>query len=450
MEATISATERAEAFAGFSRLSKLALAVSGGADSMALMVLVRAWLGERGAILPEVSVLTVDHQLRRGSRAEAEWVGEQADRLGFPHRILSWEGPKADAAIQESAREARYTLMAAFCREHGIPALATGHNLDDQAETLLMRLTRGSGLDGLAGMSARSRLWGLEIFRPLLAFPRARLEAHLRAQALSWIEDPSNEDIHFERVRLRKAMALAKGLGLKADKLALSATRLERARRALEQVAREHLRSCLTIHPAGYGELPREALFAVPCEIGLRMISLLARAFGGRPRPPRLARIESFYDGLRERATRPATIGGCLFSVVADGQLRVAREYGRLPMAPMSLPAGETRIWDGRFAITLPAQAPRDVYVRPLGPSGLEQLRQLGGEIRPIPRYVALSLPSLWRADALILLPHMHFAAPPRALWLDDVRIEFLGAQLIEEAEADHSRSGRGGQPSQK
>ena len=190
-------------FARFAALGPSALAVSGGSDSTALMVLFADWLRERGRPIQDCTVLTVDHGLRSTSADEARAVAALAAELGYRHATLAWEGSKPRAGIQAAARAARYRLMGGYMRAHGIRLLLTAHTRDDQAETLLMRLARGSGLDGLAAIPSLSRLgergpgdnadgdrrW---IGRPFLDVPKACLRATLEERGVRWMEDPSN------------------------------------------------------------------------------------------------------------------------------------------------------------------------------------------------------------------------------------------------------------------
>ena len=207
--------ELASLFAPLASFDLLILAVSGGADSVALMHLIARWSAKAAKPRPRIVVATVDHGLRAESREEAKWVGAQARKLGFTHELLAWEGAKPQTGIQDAARGARYGLLAELAWRLSAgevrTAIVTAHTEDDQAETFLMRLARGSGLDGLTGMSA-ARLLGrgdnIELVRPLLGVAGARLRATLEAKGLSWLEDPSNDSDRFERVRVRKARAM--------------------------------------------------------------------------------------------------------------------------------------------------------------------------------------------------------------------------------------------------
>jgi tRNA(Ile)-lysidine synthase len=306
----ISAEEADVVLAPLARCSHVALAVSGGPDSLALLHVAARWRRERGG-RPELIVLTVDHALRPGSREEAEMVARAAAGLGLKHAILTWQhGEAAGTGLQEKARAARYDLMTTYASAHGIQAIATAHHLDDQAETFLMRLKRGSGLDGLAAIPERSAWAGVTILRPLLEMPKARLVATLAAQGIAYVSDASNVDSRFERARLREAWDALAALGLTPDVLALAARRLRRARQALDHATDAFL--------ADYGEMhddsaviDRDALLKAPQEIALRALARVIAAVGGSEEPVRLAKLEALLAALIERANKAQTLGHC-------------------------------------------------------------------------------------------------------------------------------------------
>jgi len=211
------------------------LAVSGGPDSVALMRLFARLARQR--LRCDVEVATVDHGLRPASRGEAETVGVWARECGFTHAILPWEGEKPSSRIQERARAARYALLAARARKIDAGTLVTAHTLDDQAETVLMRMAHGSGLSGLAAMRALTRRDGLALARPFLSLAKARLVATCEANAWPYLLDPSNTDPRFARARLRKLRAALAAEGLTASRLAKLAERAASAEEALEAAA---------------------------------------------------------------------------------------------------------------------------------------------------------------------------------------------------------------------
>ncbi len=349
----------------------VALAVSGGADSTALMWLVSRWQARRGGT-PAVHVLTVDHGLRPEAAAECRQVADLAARLGLPCTVLRWR-PPADlmTGLQAAARAARYRLMGEWCQRHEA-ALVTAHTLEDQAETFLMRLARGSGVDGLAAMAPVSRVPFVEerrgapppphLLRPLLEVPRAKLRATLEAAGIGWIEDPSNRDEAFERVRMRRLLEVLATAGITPEAIARSARRLGRAVDALEGAASDLLRAHLVTHRLLWTELPLKALCDCPPEVQLRVLRRLIMACGAsRSFPlPREDLERLLADWLApacadpERPPGGRTLGGA-FMRLRRRHLVIGREPGRIRHA-LALSPGEkvvTGLWDGRVHITL-------------------------------------------------------------------------------------------------
>jgi tRNA(Ile)-lysidine synthase len=244
--------------------ARVGIAVSGGPDSLALLLLAAA------ARPGKIEAATVDHALRPGSRDEAEMVADVCARLGVPHAILTavWE-EKPATAIQERAREERYRLLAQWATERELGAIATAHHLDDQAETLLMRLARGSGARGLAGMRALAVVPGSDVLllRPLLGWRRSELEQICAAARLEPARDPSNDDEQFERIRIRRALAEADWLDPQA--LASSAANLGEADAALEWATEQEWARAVTSRAAEILYRPADA----PPEIQRRLVS---------------------------------------------------------------------------------------------------------------------------------------------------------------------------------
>ena len=210
--APVSQSEAKSLFSGLEQFPALVLAVSGGPDSTALMWLAARWRKSLKA-KPKLIAITVDHGLRKEAKREAAAVGKVARKLGIAHRILRWTGKKPTTGLQQAARAARYKLLAEAARKDKATHILTAHTLDDQAETVLIRMSRGSGLRGLAAMQRLSRLDGAEpvlaLVRPLLEVPKARLIATLKAAKIAYADDPSNRDPRFTRARLRALMARA-------------------------------------------------------------------------------------------------------------------------------------------------------------------------------------------------------------------------------------------------
>ncbi len=404
--------------AAFNGLGSAMLAVSGGADSMTLMLITERWraIGGAAALNFPVHVATVDHGLRAGSAAEATWVGQRAAAIGLPHHSLAWVGAKPTSGIQEAAREARYALLAGLIGRLGLPqpaGIVLGHHLDDQAETFLMRLARGSGIDGLAGMQARRdvSIAGVRavLVRPLLGLPKARLEATLAEAGRDWLEDPSNTDQGFERVRVRRALAGLDAAGVAPAMIATSVGRIARAVAALEAMTDDLQRRALKLHDGAYAEIDAAAFGAAPAELRLRLLQRVVRWFGGGGHAlPKLQRLEALEQRLAVEEHAAATLGGCLL-LREPTRILAMREPGRRGLPEIVLAPGEARNWDNRFLVA----SSRPVQVKALPAETLTALllqrKKAGLPPLALPRRAALTLPSFWHAGRLIGLPHPAF-----------------------------------------
>ena len=337
-DAAVADGEANALFRGLEDLPGLVLAVSGGPDSTALLVLAARW-AKRLKRAPKLIAVTIDHGLRPEAAREAAVVKQLARRLGVPHRTLRWRGAKPQSGLQEAARRARYELLAQVATRLRFAHILTAHTLDDQAETVLFRLARGSGLFGLTGMAhaAPLPLNGMrEIFlvRPLLHIPKARLVATLAAECIAYAEDPSNRDPRFTRTRLRTLMPALAREGLDARGLARLAARLRRAESTI-QVAVQAARSALAPPPwPQHGPIAfATAPFAgLPAEVGLRLLGE-AVAHAGDEGPVELAKLESLYEALRQARSRlRRTLAGALITLDRD-YLRVERAPARRRLA---------------------------------------------------------------------------------------------------------------------
>ena len=229
----ISTSEAKRLFADWKAAPAIVLAVSGGPDSMALMWLAARW---RAALKkgPRLIAVTVDHGLRKEAASEARDVKKLAKSLDLDHRTLRWNGTKPKTGLPAAARDARYRLLACAARDVDATHIFTAHTRDDQAETFVMRLSRGSGIGGLAAMARQSVREGIVLVRPLLEIPKTQLVATLKKAGISFVDDPSNRDLHFTRPRLRALMPALAAEGADARNLARLASRLARAHAALD------------------------------------------------------------------------------------------------------------------------------------------------------------------------------------------------------------------------
>jgi tRNA(Ile)-lysidine synthase len=326
----LTVAEARQLFADFKDVAALVLAVSGGPDSLALMILAARWRGatKRG---PRLIAVTVDHALRRQSAAEARAVKALAKRLNVEHHTLRWRGAKPSTGIQSAARDARYRLLARLSRELGTVHVLTGHTRDDQAETVLMRMSRGSGLAGLGGMARSIQRDSFVLVRPFLDVPKSRLVATVRQAGVTFADDPTNRDLAYARPRLRALMpALAKE-GCDARNLARLARRLARANLALDAVADVAERGMLSFDRSTLrSEFVADAFFTAPEEIRLR---LLIRAIdrAGYEGPAELGKVEALLRAL-DAAWQTAANRARLKQTLAGAAVSVGR--ARLTVAP--------------------------------------------------------------------------------------------------------------------
>ncbi len=325
--------DNAELFAPVAGAKALALAVSGGPDSLALMLLAREWAAA-AADRPRLVVYSVDHGLRPEAEREAEMVVREAGRLGLSVRVLRWEGEKPETGIQAAARKARYGMMARATASDGAAFLLTAHHLGDQAETVLMRLAHGSGIEGLRGMDAFATIEGARVFRPLLGVEPDELEAIVAAAGLTPARDPSNRDRHYERVRWRQMMPALAELGLDARRLGTLATRMAEAD-ALIAIETDRAFAALAFVHDGGAELPHAGLSGLPRIIGVRLLGKVLRLVGGERKPHALGVLETLHDKLAARAAlKPTTLHGCL--IASDGvTISVRPEGARRPAAEL-------------------------------------------------------------------------------------------------------------------
>jgi tRNA(Ile)-lysidine synthase len=401
----------------FERPPSVAVAVSGGSDSLGLGLLLAAWVQARGGRL---IVLTVDHGLRAEAAAECAHVARIFAAIpSCSAHILRWDGTKPAHGLQAAARAARYALLADWCRAHGVMHLAVGHTADDQAETVAMRLAHGSGPSGLAGMAALRPERGVRLLRPLLSVSRAAVRDWLRARRQDWIDDPSNELTRFERVRIRKGLSTERAQVLieRAQTSGVERDRLERATAAL-------LAEAAQVSDGGYVAIGLGPFLAAGREIqamALRQITLsvsgadYASDFEDILLSVTKGILLSVTKGMRGARTR----GGCLFQAL-QGRLCVFREAAAIA-APSPVASGWTGHWDNRFGVRVAAGlSPVGGWtIGPLGEAGLRQVADRFGirlKRHPMPLPARLALPALWQGEHLVSQPHLN-AGEGLAAW---------------------------------
>jgi tRNA(Ile)-lysidine synthase len=324
-QSAISAQHAKNLFAGWKAAPALVLAVSGGPDSIALMWLAARWRRglKRG---PRLIAVTIDHGLRAGAAREARDVKRLARALELEHRTMRWQGAKPKTGLPAAAREARYRLLADAARKSGATQVITAHTRDDQAETLLMRMLRGSGIAGLAAMARETERDGVVLVRPLLEVSKAQLIATLRKAKIAFADDPTNRDKNFTRPRLRALMPQLAAEGGDARNLARLAARLARANAAVEILADGAERYLALRGGGSHAGFRADAFAALPEEIRMR---LLKRAIdrSGHEGPAELGKIEALLAALdravaKRRPRLKQTLAGAVVSLI-DGQIRI-------------------------------------------------------------------------------------------------------------------------------
>ena len=368
-------------------ISTLGVAVSGGGDSVALLHMLAA----RGKGLRAV---TVDHGLRAESASEAAQVASFCKELGVQHTVLKWEGWNKSGNVQDEARKARLGLITAWAAQENVTHVALGHTKDDQAETVLLRLARGSGVDGLSGMAAQRVDERLTWVRPLLHARREDLRAYLVARNILWVDDPSNDDLKYDRVKARQALAHLDGLGITIDGLVATADRMQDARKALEDATLALAESCVEVSDAGEVRIDIAIFNTAPDELRFRLFSATLKWISGSTYRPR-------FDSLRGVLARidtdnGQTLLGCIIRSIS-GNIVVRREPARVN-APCSIDA----IWDYRWVVTQTGTQKAD-EIAALGEDGLrmcENWRETGHA-----REVLLASPALWAKGQLVAAP---------------------------------------------
>ncbi|MEK9673477.1 MAG: tRNA lysidine(34) synthetase TilS [Rhodospirillaceae bacterium] len=391
-----------DAFGPFENNPHLAVAVSGGPDSTALAIMARDWAQARAG---RITALTVDHGLRPASAGEARWVGDQMRTQGIDHEVLAWMGDKPRAGIQAAARSARYGLLRGWCRDASVLHLLAGHQRDDQAETRLMRLARGKAHLGAAGISAVREYSDIRLLRPLLGQSRDGLRAWLTALGVPWIDEESNVDQGFERVRARRRLAAEPGLaaGLDTDGYAAA-----RARQNSEERVHQRLARALSFSEFGFADLERKSIG--DDDTAAVALGRVITSIGGRDYAPATDALVRLVDQIADKRFSGATLGGCQVRPAADGKVFVCREARNLP-APVTAQSGDEVDWDGRFRLCFADDLPAGqgiaerMTLRSLGHDGWRQIPSDTRRQRGTPMAAALSLPALFRRDDLYWWP---------------------------------------------
>ena len=279
----------------------VAVAVSGGSDSLSLSLLANNWAEKRGV---RIVALTVDHRLREESADEAKWVHEVLTKHGMEHEILTYTGELPVSNVEAEARKYRYDMLFDYANKNGVDCLFIAHNQDEQRETFFLNLARGSGLYGLCGMPSIVDRDGVYVVRPMLGFTKDEIKEYLESLEQKWVEDPSNQDTKYARVRIRNLKTFIDELGLTSDRLAKTISSLERARDAIEFFVDECVKKNLSMMGHDF-ILDRYGLLLYPDEVCLRVLAKVIKSISGKDYPPRFDSLERVFDSIKN-----GTLGG--------------------------------------------------------------------------------------------------------------------------------------------
>ncbi len=374
---------------------RMGVAVSGGGDSIALLSILARYAYEQRI---ELHVITVDHGLRPETKEEIKVVTGLCHKLGLQHHLEYWTNWDGHGNLQAQARDGRYTLMADWAYAHQITHVALGHTADDQAETVLMRMARSGGVDGLSAMSPRHIRDGITWVRPFLAIPRLDLRSYLQAAGLLWIDDPSNLNRDFERIRIRDALTVLETLGIGVEALAQVAGHMAQAREALDWQTFLAARELADVRNGAIA-LEVRRFRTLPTEIKRRLLVHCLTWLSGSTYPPRRDAMSRALEAVQTGQT--ITLNGCQIST-EDQTVWLYRELKAV--AEMVVEVGD--VWDDRWFVDGPDDDP-DIEVRALGYDILPELENWRDS--GMPRAAIAVTPSVWYEGRLVAAP---IAAP--------------------------------------
>ncbi len=359
---------------------KLAVAVSGGADSMCL-----AYLCYQYSLLQKADMvaLIVDHGLRAESSQEADWVRNFLEKKGVRAEILVWQGNKPKRNIHQHARSARYKLLTNYCKANDIEYLLVAHNLEDQAETVLLRIYRGSGIDGISGIARKVKMNGITIMRPLLKCSRKHIESTLEQAGWEWVNDPSNINLKYSRTQVRNLLNGLEEKDVWVNRLCLLAENASRARLYLEKETRKAIDSIVTVQFYGYALIDQEGFCALEEEIALRTLSYCLKKISGNAYPPRFDSLKRVFKLIKRKHKIAATLWGC--------ELKQKKHniviYRELKAIEAFRPLDENLVWDKRYKIKpLPG-----AYIGCLGSAGWKIIKaKVAAKNKPVAPFASI------------------------------------------------------------
>ena len=382
--------------------STIGLAVSGGGDSIAMLTLASEWAEAKKKV---IKVVTVNHNLRTEAKEEAIFTRKFVNKLGLNHTILEWKRLADLGNLQAEASFARKKLISNWAKLNNIRTVLVAHTLNDQVETILMRFARGSGVDGLVGMKKILNLQGICWFRPLLTISRDDLRNFLKIKKLKWIEDPTNQDRKYLRVRARDAISQLQQFGIKTDLVINTSIRMENARTVLNDVATEAFNKYVSLRKWGDVEVNREIFNSSREDTFLRILAGIIKGISGSIYRPRYKDLLNFTDAILSRDFKARTLCGVLVRAVNEKKIVFRRE----PSYPFFVSDLKSKklIWDGRWEVSVSRGLRKFEQIGPLSNHGYQQIKNNIKKNKSTEGL--LSTPTLFNNDIVVSAPMLNY-----------------------------------------
>ena len=384
----------------------VAVGVSGGVDSLALCLLAHTW-GEQNGV--KLTALTVDHGLRKESAREAAQVKSWLTRRGIPHVTLVLDQPFPRYGIQAFARKWRFQLLGDWCRINLVDVVMLAHTIEDQMETICMRILADSGSEGLSGMRRNTVVGGLRILRPLLKIPKGRLVATCRTLNQDWVVDPSNQDTTYSRVKIRQLMPYIEKTGLESNKMIRLASAMEKLRNGFDNFSASFIKNNGGILKTGIAWINVSSFEKMPTKFKELLLLRLLVTIGGASWPSSKKKINRLLDSLKKEKVTRSTLGGCVIDKTILGKIWIYREIKRRCLSVVIMP-GEKRRWDNRFEVF--QNFDRKLILEPLGEQGWRTIKRKGrsgfSDIFDfsMPFHARITIPVARSLDDSLIIPH--------------------------------------------
>ena len=384
----------------------VAVGVSGGVDSLALCLLAQQW-GEQNGV--KLTALTVDHGLRKESAREAAQVKSWLTRRGIAHVTLVLDQPFPRYGIQAFARKWRFQLLGDWCRINLADVVMLAHTIEDQMETICMRILADSGPEGLSGIRRNTVVGGLRILRPLLKISKGRLIATCSAFNQDWVVDPSNQDTTYSRVKIRQLMPYIEKTGLESNKMIRLASAMEKLRNAFDNFSASFVKNNGGILKTGIAWINVSSFEKMPNKFKELLLLRLLVTIGGASWPSSKKKINRLIDSLKKEKVTRSTLGGCVIEKTILGKIWIYREIKRRCLSVVIMP-GEKRRWDNRFEVF--QNFDRKLILEPLGEQGWRTIKRKGrsgfSDIFDfsMPFHARITIPVARSLDDSLIIPH--------------------------------------------